>query len=73
MAKRYIKNIHLLLTTLKYGDEVYVDGDINTYYIMRDGKIYECDKEDDGATPTCITPKYFHEVLVHKPLYYFTK
>ncbi len=68
--KKFIKNIHLLLHVMKYGHEVYVDGDINTYYIMREGKVYECDKEDDGATCTYVDYDKFQNV-VKKPLYYF--
>ena len=72
MIKRYIKNIHLMLNTLKYGDKVYVENE-SVYYMMENGKIYECDKEDDGATCTYVDAEKFRNVVMKKNIYYYKK
>lgn len=67
-----IKTIKELLKLLKNSNEIFIEDFFGIYYKQIKNKIYQFDKEDDGAT-YCIVNKYLFIIkfLIKRNFYYF--
>ena len=72
IMKVKIKTIKELLKLLKNDNEIFVEDFFGIYYKQINNKIYEFDKEDDGATYYIINKYLFIiKFLIKRNFYYF--